>query len=189
MRRPIQELNGLKTYTAKRFKDDRGALIECFTSSGLQSLGISADFRQAIQSRSRKGVIRGLHFQWAPLQAKLIRCLTGGIVDVVVDVRPGSPTVGDHAILEMNEENDRVLWVPAGFAHGFMALADNTLVYYECTAEWAPSAEAGILWSDPALGIEWPEIRPIVSEKDRKMPVLEVWLADPRAERFRTLPS
>jgi dTDP-4-dehydrorhamnose 3,5-epimerase len=185
MRREILEINGLKTFVAKRFKDERGALVECFTASGLQNLGIASVFKQAIHSRSRRGVVRGLHFQWNPLQAKLIRCLTGGIADVVVDVRPDSPTLGDHAILEINEENDRVLWIPPGFAHGFMALADNTNVYYECTEQWAPSAEGGILWSDPTLGIGWPEIRAVISEKDQMLPTLAAWLSDSRSECFR----
>jgi dTDP-4-dehydrorhamnose 3,5-epimerase len=185
MRRAIDELSGIRVFTAKRFKDERGALVECYTRSGLQSRGIGIEFMQAIQSRSRRGVVRGLHFQWEPLQGKLVRCLAGGILDIVVDIRPGSPTLSDHFSLEMNEENDRVLWVPPGFAHGFMALSDHTIVYYECTAEWAPTAEGGILWSDAALQIEWPEIRPILSGKDEKMPTLAQWLTDPRSEHFR----
>jgi dTDP-4-dehydrorhamnose 3,5-epimerase len=185
MRRTIEEMGGLEVFEAKRFHDDRGSLIACYTLSGLQSRGIRAKFQQAIQSRSSRGVVRGLHFQWNPLQAKLIRSLTGGILDIVVDIRPGSPTLGDHASLEMNGENDRVLWVPPGFAHGFMALSDDTIVYYECTAEWAPAAEGGILWSDPALQIEWPGIPPVLSDKDEKMPTLAQWLTDPRSEHFR----
>jgi dTDP-4-dehydrorhamnose 3,5-epimerase len=185
MRRALEELSGIQVFAAKRFKDERGALVECYTLSGLQCRGIQTGFKQAIQSRSRRGVVRGLHFQWNPPQGKLVRCLTGGILDVVVDIRPGSATLGDHVSLEMNEENDRVLWVPPGFAHGFMALSDHTTVYYECTEEWAPTAEGGVLWSDPAIRIEWPKIHPIVSEKDEQMPTLAQWLADPRAEHFR----
>jgi dTDP-4-dehydrorhamnose 3,5-epimerase len=184
MRRPIEELNGLQVFTVKRFNDNRGFLLESYTRSGLRARGIDAEFKQAIQSRSRRGVVRGLHFQWDPLQGKLVRCVAGAILDVAVDIRPGSPTIGDHAALEMTEENDRALWIPPGFAHGFMALADGTEVFYECTAEWAPSAEGGILWSDPALGVDWPACDAIASQKDNRLPTLAQWLKDPRAAFF-----
>ncbi|MBZ5495313.1 MAG: dTDP-4-dehydrorhamnose 3,5-epimerase [Acidobacteriia bacterium] len=185
MQRSTGELNGTRVFAARRFADERGTLLQSYTHSGLEAMGIRALFKQAIQSRSKRGVVRGLHFQWNPLQGKLVRCVTGAILDVVVDVRPGSPTLGDHAAMELSEENGSVLWVPPGFAHGFMALAEDSIVYYECTAEWAPAAEGGILWCDPALGINWPAIEPTLSEKDRKMPTLAQWLADPRSAHFR----
>jgi len=172
-------------FKARRFTDDRGFLLQSYTQSCLLETGIQAVFRQAIQSRSRRGVLRGLHFQWDPPQDKLIRCIRGAILDIVVDVRPGSPSLGDHAAIDLSEANDSTLWVPAGFAHGFMAMADDSIVLYECTAEWAPAAEGGILWSDPALAIEWPDIEPIVSEKDRRLPTLASWLADPRSRMLR----
>ncbi|MBP1595137.1 MAG: rmlC [Acidobacteria bacterium] len=185
MRRPIHELSGIRTLKARRFTDERGFLLQSYTQSCLLEAGIRAVFRQAIQSRSRHRVLRGLHFQWDPPQDKLIRCIRGTILDVVVDVRPGSPSLGDHAAVELSETNDATLWVPAGFAHGFMALADDSIVLYECTAEWAPVAEGGILWCDPALAIEWPDPNPIVSEKDRGLPTLASWLSDPRSQAFR----
>ena len=185
MLRPTSELSGLCAFTARRFTDERGALIQSYTRSGLEAIGIRVEFRQALQSVSKRGVVRGLHFQWDPPQGKLVRCLKGAVYDTVVDVRFGSPTLGDHAAVELSEGNDAALWVPPGFAHGFMALADDSVVFYECTAEWAPGAEGGILWSDPALGIEWPDIPPIVSDKDLRMPTLAQWLADPKSSLFR----
>jgi len=189
MRRATDELGGIRVFTARRFVDERGSLLQSYTQSGLEALGIGAVFKQAIQSRSKRGVIRGLHFQWNPPQGKLIRCVTGAILDVVVDIRVASPTLGDHAAIELNEANDSTLWVPPGFAHGFMALADDSIVLYECTAEWTPETEGGILWSDAGIGIEWPELHPTVSDKDRKLPTLTQWLADPRSAHLHLSPS
>jgi len=185
MRRTVEELSGLRAFKSRRFVDERGFLLQSYTQTGLTALGIQAGFQQAIQSCSKRGVLRGLHFQWRPAQGKLIRCIRGAVFDVVVDVRQGSPTLGDHAAIELSEANDVTLWVPPGFAHGFMALAGDSIVFYECTAEWTSEAEGGILWSDPALGIEWPLPDPVVSEKDCRMPTLAEWLADPRSAHFR----
>jgi dTDP-4-dehydrorhamnose 3,5-epimerase len=184
MRRSIEEVSGPECFTAKSYPDERGFLLQSYVCSDLQACGITADFRQAIQSKSRRGTVRGLHFQWDPPQGKLIRCVTGAILDVAVDIRPGSPTVGDHVVLEMSGRNGLVFWLPPGFAHGFMALEDDSIVLYECTAEWSPSGEGGILWNDPALKIEWPWIPPVVSAKDKSNPPLKEWLADPRLGAF-----
>jgi dTDP-4-dehydrorhamnose 3,5-epimerase len=116
---------------------------------------------------------------------KLVRCLHGGILDVVVDVRHGSPTLGDHVAVELTGDNHRVIWVPPGFAHGTFALEEGSIVLYECTSEHGPGKEGGILWNDPALGIAWPHITPIVSPKDREAPTLAQWLDDPRSQHFR----
>ncbi len=185
MRRTVERLSGLRAFSSRRFVDERGSLLQSYTLTGLAALGIHAGFQQAIQSCSKRGVLRGLHFQWRPAQGKLIRCVRGAIFDVVVDARHRSPTLGDHATIELNETNDATLWVPPGFAHGFMSLADDSIVFYECTAEWTPEAEGGILWSDPAVGIEWPLPDPVVSEKDRRMPTLAEWLADPKSAHFQ----
>jgi dTDP-4-dehydrorhamnose 3,5-epimerase len=185
MRRTIDELIGLTLYAARRFPDERGFLLQSYVASRLKALGIGADFKQAIQSRSRRGVVRGMHFQWDPPQGKLIRCVTGAILDVVVDIRHASPTLGDHVAVALSEANDQVLWIPPGFAHGFMALAEDTTVFYECTEEWNAASEGGILWCDPDLGIEWPALDPIVSPKDSVLPCLADWLKDPRSGSFR----
>jgi len=184
MRRSIEEVKGPVCFTAQCYPDERGFLLQSYVRSDLEARGIPSEFLQAIQSRSRRGTIRGLHFQWDPPQGKLIRCVTGAILDVAVDIRPGSPTVGDHVALEMSGRNGLVFWLPPGFAHGFIALEDDTIVLYECTAEWSQSGENGILWNDPALEIEWPGIPPIVSAKDRRNPTLEQWLADSRSRAF-----
>ncbi len=188
MLRAIEDVKGLQCFAAKRFPDERGFLLQSYVRSELVKNGIDADFRQAIQSKSKRGVVRGLHFQWDPPQGKLIRCVSGAILDVAVDIRHGSSTLGDHVILEMSEQNSLVFWLPAGFAHGFMALAEETIVLYECTAEWAPSGEGGIRWDDPALGISWPAISAIVSPRDRRCFSLAEWLADPRSGAFSVSP-
>ena len=133
--------------------------------------------------------MRGLHFQWDPPQGKLIRCVSGSILDVAVDIRPGSPTLGDHVMLEMTGRNHLVFWLPAGFAHGFMALEDDTIVHYECTAEWSPAGEGGIFWNDPALNIAWPKIPVIVSPKDQSNFTLDRWLSDPKSVAFSVVPG
>jgi dTDP-4-dehydrorhamnose 3,5-epimerase len=184
MRRAIEEVAGLECFTAKCHPDQRGFLLQSYVRSDLEARGIPGDFRQAIQSMSKRGTVRGLHFQWEPPQGKLIRCVTGAIFDVAVDIRPGSPTLGDHVVVEMSGRNGLVFWLPPGFAHGFMALEDESIVLYECTAEWSQSGEGGILWNDAALGIDWPRIPPLVSVKDRRNPTLERWLADPRSRAF-----
>jgi dTDP-4-dehydrorhamnose 3,5-epimerase len=183
MRRAWQDLAGLAVITAKHFVDQRGFLLQSWVKADLDAQGIPSDFHQAIQTWSKKGVVRGLHFQWEPPMGKLVRCLHGGIIDVVVDVRHGSPTLGDHAAVELTDRNHQVIWVPPGFAHGTFALAEDTIVLYECTGAHG-TGEGGIRWNDPALGIEWPALPPIVSEKDEKAPPLSEWLADPRSKQF-----
>ncbi len=185
MLRSIEQVKGLQCFTARHYPDERGFLLQSYVRSDLERRGIAAEFRQAIQSKSRRGVVRGLHFQWNPPQGKLIRCLSGAIMDVAVDIRHGSLTLGDHVVLEMSARNNMTFWLPSGFAHGFMALEDETIVYYECTAEWAPSGEGGIRWNDPALGIAWPDIPAVVSPKDQGNPTLAEWLSDPRSAAFR----
>lgn len=186
MRREVGEIDGLKLVTAKHFADDRGYLLQSWVKSSLAQSGIADRFEQAIQSVSRRGVIRGLHFQWDPPMGKLVRCVAGAVVDVAVDIRPGSPTLGDHAMVELNDRNHSTFWIPPGFAHGFVALADQTIVLYECSAEHSPN-EAGIRWNDPALAIAWPDVEPILSEKDRRAPTLAEWLDDPRSAHFRRI--
>lgn len=185
MRRDWSELNGLKVITAKHFTDERGFLLQSWVKADLDAAGIPSDFHQAIQTYSTRGVIRGLHFQWAPPMGKFVRCIHGAIIDVVVDVRHGSPTLGDHAAVELTGRNHQVIWVPPGFAHGTVALEDDTIVLYECTSPHGVGGEGGIRWNDPALAIDWPAIPPVVSAKDEQAPTLAEWLADPRSQHFR----
>lgn len=184
MRRELGEIDGLRLIHSKVFPDQRGYLLQSWVGSALEQAGIPSSFRQAIQSESHRGVLRGLHFQWDPPMGKLVRCVAGAVLDVAVDVRHGSPTLGDHVMVELNDQNHATFWLPAGFAHGFVALADHTIVLYECSAEHSAN-EAGIRWNDAALGIAWPDMAFNVSEKDRSAPTLAEWLADPRSRHFR----
>ena len=185
MRLEPERLSPVKVLVAKSFPDERGLLLQSWVRKDLEAEGIPSTFQQAIQTSSKRGVVRGLHFQWDPAMGKLVRCIHGAILDVVVDVRPGSKTFGDHAAVELTGRNHRIIWVPPGFAHGTFAVEDDTIVLYECTTGHALGNEGGILWNDRALGIEWPGISTIVSEKDRVAPTLAEWRADPRFARVR----
>ena len=179
-----EQMPGIKVLTAKRFPDERGYLVQSWVKADVEAEGIPSHFKQAIQTVSKRGVLRGLHFQWDPPMGKYVRCLHGAILDVVVDVRHGSPTLGKHVAVELSERNHQVIWVPPGFAHGTFALEEGSIVLYECTSEHGPGREGGILWNDPALGIAWPDISPVVSEKDQVAPPLRAWLDDPRSRQF-----
>jgi len=154
--------------------DERGFFVESFRQSAFARLGVREAFVQDNHSRSRYGVIRGLHFQADPPAAKLIRCVRGAIADVLVDIRPGSATYGAWEAYELSDVNLRILYAPAGFAHGFAVLSDVADVLYKQSAEWTPDADRGIAVDDPAIGIEWP-IPPadrILSDRDRAAPRL-----------------
>jgi dTDP-4-dehydrorhamnose 3,5-epimerase len=185
MRVDPSRVPAVKITVAKSFPDERGFLLQSWVQQDLEAAGIPSDFKQAIQTFSKRGVVRGLHFQWDPPMGKLVRCISGAIIDVVVDVRHGSPTLGDHLAVELTGSNHSVIWVPPGFAHGTIALQDDSIVLYECTSVHGPGREGGILWNDPALGIQWPAIPPIVSDKDRAAPTLAAWLADPLSQAFQ----
>lgn len=156
------------------FGDERGFFMETYKASDFKTNGIPFDFVQDNHSKSQKGVLRGLHYQLNPkAQGKLVRCVRGKIWDVAVDIRKGSPWFGKWVAVELSEVNKLMLWIPPGFAHGFVALKDNTEVIYKVTAEYAPELDRGILWCDPELGIDWPIKEPILSEKDAKLPRLK----------------
>lgn len=160
----------------RRFGDARGFFSEVWKRSALAAQGFDVDFVQDNHSLSREvGVLRGLHFQRPPTaQGKLVRVVRGRILDVAVDIRQGSPTYGQHVTCELSVENWGQLWVPRGFAHGFMTLEPDTEVLYKVDAEYDPATDGGIAWDDPALGIDWPlpEGGPVLSDKDRKAPRL-----------------
>ena len=156
--------------------DARGFFSEVWKRSALAARGFTADFVQDNHSHSQAvGVLRGLHFQRPPAaQGKLVRVIRGRILDVAVDIREGSPTFGQHVAVELSAENWRQLWVPRGFAHGFLTLEPDTEVIYKVDSEYDAAADAGIAWDDPALGIEWPlpPGGPTLSDKDRRAPRL-----------------
>ena len=138
------------------FGDARGYFFESWTQERYKAAGIDCNWIQDNESRSRFGVLRGLHYQAAPYtQAKLVRVIVGAVLDVAVDIRRGSPTFGRHVAVELTAENKRQLFVPRGFAHGFVVLSDDVIFQYKCDNKYAPSHERGIMFNDPALGIDW----------------------------------
>lgn len=161
----------------KRFGDDRGWFTEVYSTQKFAGIGIRDEFVQDNHSMSvPAGTLRGLHFQTPPHgQAKLVRCIRGRIFDVAVDIRRGSPTYGQWVGAELSAENGRQLYVPVGFAHGFVTLEPQTEVTYKVTAFYAPSNDGGILWNDPRINVEWPlppGVEPVLSDKDGKQPKL-----------------
>ncbi len=160
--------------TSKAFSDERGFFMESYKESEFKANGINFEFKQDNHSKSSKKVLRGLHYQLEPYaQGKLVRVITGKIFDVAVDIRRGSPTFGKWVSAELSEDNKKMLWIPPGFAHGFLALEDNTNVLYKSTNEYNKESERGILWNDPEIGIKWPFDNPLLSDKDKKHPVLK----------------
>lgn len=169
-------LAGLTRISPRCFSDDRGFFMETYKQSDFLAAGINATFVQDNHSFSQTGVLRGLHFQLDPkAQGKLIRVISGAVWDVAVDLRPSSTTHGEWEGFELTAENGDMLYIPPGFAHGFLTLADNTHFLYKCTQEYSPVHDAGIRWDDPDLAIDWP-LRgqvPVVSYKDQKLPLLK----------------
>jgi dTDP-4-dehydrorhamnose 3,5-epimerase len=171
------------------FADQRGFFMESFRADEFQRLGLPPDFPQDNHSRSRSGVVRGLHFQWEPAMAKLMRVTLGRAFVVAVDLRVGSPTLGQWYGTEISAEDKRQVWAPAGFARGFCALSDWTEVQYKCTAIYNPRTESGIRWNDPEIGIQWPLADVQLSEKDANAQTLREWLASPNAKHFTYRPE
>ncbi|MFM9075515.1 MAG: dTDP-4-dehydrorhamnose 3,5-epimerase [Bacteroidota bacterium] len=163
-------ISGLVQIIPSVFADDRGWFMEFTKRSAFARIGITDEFSQDNISYSRQGVIRGLHLQKAPFaQSKLVTVLAGRVIDVAVDLRPGSPTFLKHAAIELSAGLHNMLYIPAGFAHGFSVLEDATF-FYKCSTEYNPAAEAGIRWNDPELAIDWRVDNPIVSAKDAILP-------------------
>lgn len=175
----VQELTipEVKILRPKVHRDDRGYVTEIVHEKDLQTLGLPIRFVQENQSLSRqKGTVRGLHFQKPPdAQAKLVRVLRGKIFDVAVDVRPHSATYGKHVTAILSEDDVAQMFIPAGFAHGFCTLTEDTVMLYKMSAFYAPSSEGGVLWNDPALGIDWPidPAQAVLSGKDVKLPLFK----------------
>lgn len=163
-------------FEPRMFEDSRGYFYESFNATRFAELtGLNVNFVQDNQSRSAKGVLRGLHYQLPPApQGKLVRAVTGAIFDVAVDIRRGSPSFGRWVGEVLSADNHRQLWVPPGFAHGFLALEENTTVFYKTTDFYNKDAERSIRWDDPAIEIIWPGgVTPVLSEKDAVAPLLD----------------
>ncbi len=166
------------------FRDGRGFFSETFRADQFRLLGLPTEFVQDNHSRSARGVVRGLHFQWAPPMGKLMRVSLGSAFLVAVDIRKGSPTLGKWAGVVASDENRRQVWAPAGFARGFCVLSDVAEIQYKCTGIYNNKAESGILWDDPQIGIEWPLTDVQLSDKDRNAQTLAQWLASPESANF-----
>lgn len=166
MNRVETGIDGLVVIEPRVFKDDRGFFFETFSSRAFAQLGLPTQFVQDNFSRSKKNVLRGLHYQSPNAQGKLVRVTSGAVWDVAVDIRPNSPTYGKHFGLELSADNQKSFYVPEGFAHGFCTLTDFADFQYKCTAFYSPADEKGLLWNDPDLGIRWPVADPILNAKD-----------------------
>jgi dTDP-4-dehydrorhamnose 3,5-epimerase len=163
-------LNGVLLIEPAVFYDERGYFLESYNEEPFIKAGIAVKFVQDNHSMSNKGVLRGLHFQNPPFdQGKLVRVVRGAVTDVIVDIRKASSTYGRHLSIELNETNRLMLWIPPGFAHGFLALEDETIFLYKCSDLYNKNAERGILWNDPELQINWGMNQPVVSSKDMEL--------------------
>lgn len=165
-------LDGLVLLEPAVHGDERGFFVETFSRAGWGAIGVDAEFVQHNHSRSGRGILRGLHFQTEPGQAKLLRCARGAIFDVAVDLRRGSPTYGEWEGYVLDDERHRQLFVPVGFAHGFVVLSEVADVNYLVSSYYDPATEAGIAWDDPDVGVEWGVEEPLLSERDRSAPRL-----------------
>jgi dTDP-4-dehydrorhamnose 3,5-epimerase len=167
---------GVLILEPRRFGDDRGFFLESFNQRAFnEATGLDVQFVQDNHSRSAKGVLRGLHYQLPPhAQGKLVRVVRGSVFDVAVDMRRDSPTYGQWAGVELSEDNHRQLWIPPGLAHGFLVTSESADFLYKTTDYYAPEAERGLRWDDPAVGIAWPlnGLQPTMAERDRQAPLL-----------------
>ena len=162
------ELEGLKLITLAVHGDERGFFVERFSEEKFKDGGLPIKYMQDNHSRSAAGILRGLHYQHDPAQGKLVGVINGSILDVAVDIRKDSPTFGQHAAVELSDMNGKLLWLPAGFAHGFCVLGDKPAdVMYKVSATYNPEGEGGIRYDDPELGINWPIPSPQISERDK----------------------
>ena len=172
-------IDGVYVIEPTVFGDNRGYFMETYSKADFAEIGINCEFVQDNQSKSKKGVLRGLHFQKENTQAKLVRCIKGEVFDVAVDLRPGSSTYGKWEGVILSEENKKMFMIPKGFAHGFLVLSDEAEFSYKCDDVYNHSAEGGLKWNDPKIGIVWPEVpgmKPeeyLTSEKDGLWPTLE----------------
>lgn len=170
-------LEGVLVITLDMHGDERGFFVERFNAGKFNELGLPTNFVQDNHSRSSPGVLRGLHCQHTPPQGKLVGVVRGKIWDVAVDIRPNSPTLGQYFAIELTDMNGKLLWIPAGFAHGFCVLGDELAdVFYKTTALYSPSGESGIAWNDPDFAINWPIQNATVSNRDKGLQSFKEYL-------------
>jgi dTDP-4-dehydrorhamnose 3,5-epimerase len=167
-------IEGLLIIEPQVFTDSRGYFYESYNKEKFVAAGINIEFVQDNQSLSQKGIVRGLHFQAPPFdQGKLVRVIQGAVLDVAVDIRKNSPTYGQNFSIELSAQNRTMFYIPPGFAHGFETLEDNTIFLYKCTDVYNKQSEGGLLWNDADLGIKWQTSNPLISEKDKILPLLK----------------
>jgi len=165
------EIKGLVLIRPKVYYDERGFFMETYTKKDFETYGIRDEFVQDNHSWSIKNTLRGLHFQKEPYaQSKLVRCISGEILDVAVDIRKNSKTFGRHVMVKLSSENKEMFYIPEGFAHGFLVLSDYAEVLYKVNRFYSKDHDSGIIWNDEDLGINWPVRNPILSQKDRNLP-------------------
>lgn len=168
------DIEGLLILEPDIFSDERGFFMEAFSKDRYREAGINAEFTQDNLSVSKKGVLRGLHYQAPPFaQGKLVSVLRGRVLDIAVDIRTGSSTYGQHVAVELSADNHKQFWIPTGFAHGFVALEEDTIFFYKCTNVYSKEHDRGIRYDDPALAIDWGVADPVVSAKDKQQPFLK----------------
>ncbi|MCF8429385.1 MAG: dTDP-4-dehydrorhamnose 3,5-epimerase [Bacteroidia bacterium] len=167
-------IEGLLIIEPQVFTDPRGYFYESYNKEKFVAAGINIEFVQDNQSLSQKGIVRGLHFQAPPFdQGKLVRVIQGAVLDVAVDIRKKSPTYGQNFSIELSAQNRTMFYIPPGFAHGFETLEDNTIFLYKCTDVYNKQREGGLLWNDAELGIKWQSSDPLISEKDKILPLFK----------------
>jgi len=167
------DLEGVYIIEQEVFGDERGFFMEIYNKEEFKKHGINIDFVQDNHSKSKKGVLRGLHFQKKYPQGKLVRVIKGKVFDVAVDLRKNSKTFGKWTGVELTAENKKIFWVPKGFAHGFVTLEDDTEFVYKCDEFYHPEDEGGLIWNDSGIGIKWPINNPTLSERDQEFPTLD----------------
>ena len=181
------EIEGLYILEPKVFYDDRGYFMETYNQNDFEELGLDMKFVQDNESKSKKGVLRGLHFQKKHPQGKLVRVIKGAVYDVAVDIRKGSKTFGKWVGVELSEENKKQFYIPEGFAHGFLVLSETATFQYKCTDYYAPEYDGGVLWNDPDINIKWPlegieEV--LLSDKDQKQQTLKEFMSKENPFKF-----
>ena len=165
-------LDGVKIITPTVFEDERGYFFESYKTPIFKKNELPINFVQDNEVKSTKGVLRGLHYQFNRPQGKLVRVVSGSILDVAVDIRKGSPTFGQSEIVHLTAENNKMLYIPEGFAHGYLVTSSESIVVYKCTDIYDPNDQFGIIWNDETIGVDWTYDSPILSEKDLMLPAL-----------------
>jgi len=165
-------LDGVKIITPTVFEDERGYFFESYKAPIFKNNNLPINFVQDNEVKSTKGVLRGLHYQFNRPQGKLVRVISGSILDVAVDIRKGSPTFGQSEIVHLTAENNKMLYIPEGFAHGYLVTSSESIVVYKCTDIYDPNDQYGIIWNDETIGVDWMYDSPILSEKDLMLPAL-----------------